>query len=128
MITSTPSPADHHLQVIADHIRSSAGCRDRLASTLRGPHPGRHGRGQGERSLAVPRQPVSAFDEVIAAIARPPDELSSGVQPPPERFMVRVATVGAPARPTKRNYNYFEALDAALAEQLRDDRPLLAQG
>ena len=42
--------------------------------------------------------------------------------------MVRVATVGAPARPTKRNYNYFEALDAALAEQLRDDRPLLAQG
>ena len=34
---------------------------------------------------------------------------------PTSRFMVRVATVPQPHRATKRNYNYFEALNAALA-------------
>ena len=37
------------------------------------------------------------------------------VEPLPERFMVRVATTGRPHRATKRNYDYFDELNASLA-------------
>jgi hypothetical protein len=56
----------------------------------------------------------SALEDVIAAVTAPQDALA-GVEPNSPRFMVRVANVDRPHRPTKRNYDYFKELDAALA-------------
>lgn len=115
MMPPTVPPADRHFQVIADHIRSSAHGRDRLASTLRGQRVGRPTDGYSGQAPSVPGRSASLFDEVVAAIAQRPGEVPRGVLPPASRFMVRVARVGEPTRPTKRNYNYFEELNAALA-------------
>jgi hypothetical protein len=72
------------------------------------------------------RPPVTAptsspFDDIIAAVSGP---LGCGagskvIDAPRSRFMVRVAKVDKPHRTTKRDYDYFEALNAALAEQQR---------
>ena len=68
--------------------------------------------------------PAGPFDDFIAAVTKstsgpetPPPPL-----PPPSRFMVRVAAVGKPHRSTKRNYDYFEALNASLATQAAQRR------
>ncbi len=41
--------------------------------------------------------------------------------PPSSRFMLRVAPVTEPHRRTKRNYDYFTELDAALSEKSDND-------
>lgn len=141
---TNPTTADRHLLVIADHIRSSASGRGQLAESLGGRRPDQAAAGhptelethpQGDRPTSIdPGTTPAAFEEFvaaisstasgpfedfIAAISRPAGDvrLHSGVQPPPSRFMVRAAAVAPPTRPTKRNYNYFEELDAALAER-----------
>lgn len=67
------------------------------------------------------QEPISPFDELIAAVSVSPATRSrrSGPPPPPERFKVRVASVGQLHRATKRNYDYFEELGAALDRQRR---------
>ena len=135
---TNPTTADRHLLVIADHIRSSAAGRGQLAAALGGRSEDLQAPGpptdsgalpQGDSSgtagplddfiAAISRHDAGPFEEFIAAISRPAGELlfGSGVQPPASRFMVRAAAAAAPTRPTKRNYNYFEELDAAIAER-----------
>ena len=69
----------------------------------------------------INQDPTSPFDELIAAVSVSPPSRPrrSGPPPPPERFRVRVAPVRPPHRATKRNYDYFEELNAALDEQRR---------
>ncbi|MGH9205948.1 MAG: hypothetical protein ACRD1G_05235 [Acidimicrobiales bacterium] len=43
------------------------------------------------------------------------------VVPPPSRFMVRVSPTARPHRATKRNYDYFDDLTAAL-DAMEGDR------
>jgi hypothetical protein len=68
---------------------------------------------------ASPPAPPGPFDEFITALtdAAPAPPINAGPLPPPSRFMVRVAPVGQPHRATKRNYDYFEELNARLAAQ-----------
>jgi hypothetical protein len=118
MTPTTPSPADRNLMVIAERIRISAVGRGQLAATLGGHRTGQPVVEASGQTPVGPSPIASLFDEVVAAIARPRFDIdSSGVRPPPSRFMVRVAQVGMPARATKRNYNYFQELDAVLAER-----------
>ncbi len=67
----------------------------------------------------------SPLEDVIAAVTAP-QEAMAGVEPSSSRFMVRVAKVDRPHRPTKRNYDYFAELDAALAAG-RDGQPSRGQ-
>lgn len=59
------------------------------------------------------------FDGLFEAVSeQSPDSLRpAGPLPPPTRFRVRVAPVTKSRRPTKRNYDYFEKLNAKLADQ-----------
>ena len=68
------------------------------------------------------RAPTNPFDDFIAAVSTSPTGRPRpvGPLPPRSRFMMRVATVDRPHRSTKRNYDYFEELKAALAA-LADD-------
>jgi hypothetical protein len=59
--------------------------------------------------------PLSPFEDLIAAVAKPAITRSTGPPPPPDRFRVRVAEVGRPHRTTKRKYDYFEDLNADIA-------------
>lgn len=63
----------------------------------------------------------SPLEDVIAAVTAPQVALGR-VQPNSPRFMVRVARIDRPHRPTKRNYDYFAELDAALAAILESRR------
>jgi hypothetical protein len=66
----------------------------------------------------LPVVPSGPFDDFIAAVTdttTPPVPMAP--LPPPSRFMVRVAQVAPPHRATKRNYDYFEELNARLAAQ-----------
>ena len=56
----------------------------------------------------------SPFDELLASVGGGPGDRPKFL-PPPARFMVRTARVSRPHRPTKRSYDYFEDLNAALA-------------
>src|ERR1700676_1115578 len=58
------------------------------------------------------------FDDIIAAVASPRGGRARprGPLPPPSRFMMRVAPVDRPHRATKRNYDYFGELNAALSQ------------
>jgi hypothetical protein len=67
---------------------------------------------------AVASPVLSPLEELIAAVTAPPPGRPP-VEPLSPRFTVRVAHVGQPHRPTKRNYDYFRELDAALAEQAK---------
>ncbi len=63
--------------------------------------------------------PSSAFAELIATLSA---EQKKRDEPrhyaaPPSRFMVREVKVGRAHRSTKRNYDYFEDLNAALERQ-----------
>jgi hypothetical protein len=68
------------------------------------------------------RAPTGPFDDFIAAVSTSPARRPRpvGPLPPRSRFMMRVASVDRPHRATKRNYDYFEELKAALAA-LADD-------
>jgi hypothetical protein len=60
-------------------------------------------------------EPSTPFDDLVTAVStsRRAKKLV-GPLPPPRRFMVRVAAVSKPHRSTKRNYDYFEELNASL--------------
>jgi hypothetical protein len=64
-------------------------------------------------------QPLSPFDELFASVTAPFGSAETGrsIDAPPSRFMVRVAAVEQPHRTTKRDYDYFKELNAALAER-----------
>ena len=64
----------------------------------------------------------SPLEDVIAAVTAP-SEVLAGVEPNSPRFMVRVAKVDRPHRPTKRNYDYFAELEAALAARRESQSP-----
>jgi hypothetical protein len=66
-----------------------------------------------------PTTPPGPFDEFITALTLAPTDPPEPMPPlpPPSRFMVRVAPVGQPHRTTKRDYDYFEELNAKLAAQ-----------
>jgi hypothetical protein len=61
--------------------------------------------------------PAGPFDDLLAALTTPKARRPVRVGPPPprSRFMMRVAAVDRPHRVTKRDYDYFEELNAALA-------------
>jgi len=66
-------------------------------------------------------RPPSIFDDLIAAVTGTSAPAEPVVRPPRSRYMVRVARVGRPHRPTRRNYDYFEELNAKLAAQRVDE-------
>jgi hypothetical protein len=74
--------------------------------------------------ISTTRAPPSPFEDLIAAVAEGPAERAkrTGPPPPPSRFRVRVAQVGRPHRATKRNYDYFEELNAAIAVEAEGRR------
>lgn len=59
----------------------------------------------------------SLFDELVTAVSNGSLEVvrQRGALPPPARFRVRTVPVGRPHRATKRNYDYFEELNARIA-------------
>jgi len=62
------------------------------------------------------------FDELFEVVSQPAQRKvldPNRPLPPLSRFKVRVAPVSKPSRPTKRNYDYFEELNAALAERAK---------
>jgi hypothetical protein len=73
---------------------------------------------------AIYQPPASLFDEVIATVSESTTQRARrlGPPPPPERFRVRVADVGRPHRTTKRNYDYFEELNASIAARTKRGR------
>jgi hypothetical protein len=63
------------------------------------------------------RATTGPFDDFIASLSTSPARPRPvGPLPPRSRFMMRVASVDRPHRSTKRNYDYFEVLKAALAD------------
>ncbi len=58
------------------------------------------------------------FDDLLVALTAPPKKAAvpTGPLPPAERFRVRVARVTKSDRSTKRNYDYFEELEASLRQ------------
>ena len=69
--------------------------------------------------VASQRRP-SIFDDLVAAITGASVPAEPATRPPRSRYMVRVAEVGKPHRPTRRNYDYFEELNAKLAAQFAE--------
>jgi len=63
------------------------------------------------------QQAPSPFDDLISAVSSRSVDLARqrGTLPPQSRFMVRVSPVDRPHRSTKRDYDYFEELNAQLA-------------
>ena len=121
MPTSNP---EHRLLTIAEHIRSYSAAEGRLTHEMAQQSEISH-----EASRRTPPSPphvaASAFDEMISAVAfvhtTPLHE--RGTLAPPSRYMVRVARVEKPHRTTKRNYDYFEMLNAALAAEELEHSP-----
>ena len=70
---------------------------------------------EGNPDTAAAEQLSSPFDDLITAVStsRRARKLL-GPLPPARRFMVRVAPVSRPHRSTKRDYDYFEELNASL--------------
>jgi len=67
---------------------------------------------------AEARRASSIFDDLIDAVTSSSAEAAEPlILGPRSRYMVRVAKVGKPHRPTRRNYDYFEELNAMLAAQ-----------
>jgi hypothetical protein len=62
------------------------------------------------------------FDDLLDVVTNATDAPDRPL-PPPSRFMVRVARVSKPHRVTKRDYNYFEELNATLAARSERSRP-----
>ena len=88
---------------------------------MSGPYDTRH---QAESVLAGGADGAPGpFDDFIAAVTNTPSTpVAPPPLPPPSRFMVRVAPVRKPHRSTKRNYDYFEELNASLATQATQRR------
>ena len=79
-----------------------------LRSSVRGPEVG---------GPVIPEvgRPVTLFDDLVSSVTSAlTDEPRHPVVPPPSRFMVRVAPTARPHRATKRSYDYFDELTAAL--------------
>ena len=74
--------------------------------------------GQGQR-------PPGPFDGLLEAFTLSSEQSGrpSRPLPPPSRFMVRVAAVSKPHRATKRDYDYFAELNAALAAKAQRSVP-----
>jgi hypothetical protein len=75
-----------------------------------------------DRALAFgpigdPTPPPGLFDYLFSTLTVP--AAPNRPLPPPDRFRVRVAHVSRPNRVTKRDYNYFEELDTALAARAK---------
>jgi hypothetical protein len=76
----------------------------------------------GNTDTAATEQPSTSFDDLVTAVStsRRARKLL-GPLPPARRFMVRVAPVSKPHRSTKRNYDYFEELNASLKKLADSD-------
>ncbi len=93
---------------------------------LPSPGPGPAGilvEGRSRQPFEDPNPPQSfgPFDELVDAVRCVNRSARARTLPPAERFMVRVAAVQKPHRATKRNYDYFEELDAVLAANSEPD-------
>ncbi len=105
MTSLTP---ESQIRSIAERLRTHSEREKQLAGIV-----GRMRARSGQQSPTY-RPPSTPFDEVFAAVSKDANE-PPAVLPPRSRFMVRVAKVGRPHRATRRNYDYFEDLNAALA-------------
>src|SRR5664280_3320652 len=88
-----------------------------------------HGRSRRYATRVASHRPPSAFDDLIAAVTAAPTgptgPTGPQIRPPRSRYMVRVARVGGPHRPTRRNYDYFGELNARIAAQRSaEDAPI----
>jgi len=118
----TANPDHHPADRLNEGLRRYA---DRQAQLLAAVGTVGTGSNRYATRVAAHRAP-SVFDDLIAAVTSPaPAE--PAVQPPRSRYMVRVAKVGRPHRPTRRNYDYFGELNAKLAAQ-REARDAQAAG
>jgi hypothetical protein len=102
--------SDRHRELLEalGRLRSSHGSR----LSVDAPH------GEMPFSDVTLAQPApSLFDELVAAVSTGSLDLAKhpGALPPRSRFRVRMVPVGRPHRATKRNYDYFEELNARIA-------------
>jgi hypothetical protein len=99
-------PGGHHAaesRAVADGSPHRVSCTDQAPAAERSPTP---------------------FDDIFASVSTPIGSAGAGrvIDAPPSRFMVRESKVIRPHRTTKRNYDYFEELNVALAEKRRGQR------
>jgi len=116
--------AEHQMSSVAERFRSYSARQIQIAATIGDRRSGFQA-SEPMPAVAIPFEDLvtaragpglSPFEDVIAAVtslrATRPE-----VEPTSPRFMVRVADVGRPHRSTKRDYDYFAELNAALAER-----------
>lgn len=111
-----PSTPESQLQSITNGVRLYALGVAELAQSISDHH--RESDACWTQPLSpswAPTSSVDPFGDLIEGVSSGPDLNLHHAGLPTSRFMVRVATVPQPHRATKRNYNYFEALDATLA-------------
>jgi hypothetical protein len=105
----TTSPIERPIVNLAQRLQIHADRRRQMTELIAEVRAGVEG--------AAVRDPIAPFEALVSSVTATPPESAPWpvVQPPPSRFMVRVAPTGRPHRPTRRNYNYFDELNAALA-------------
>jgi hypothetical protein len=103
-----PAPIDHWMPVTEDPAVPPCLEKEQGKATRSSPTAG------SDRRLGP-------FDELFEVVSKPNQDTLQPDRPLPplNRFRVRVAPVAKSPRPTKRNYDYFEELNAALAERAR---------
>jgi hypothetical protein len=133
--------ADDRMDALADLIRSAAGARLQAVATS----GERSAEYRSARAVTVTpvdahssvatlekrpdpvevpavEQTSSPFDSVFEAVSGAVTWKPDRPLPPASRFMLPVATVGRPHRSTKRNYDYFEDLNRALAARRAEEQ------
>jgi ABC-type amino acid transport substrate-binding protein len=113
------------MQEVTQLVREAAGRRGQLVGSIKGLRSSVRPKSPVEiphsrlalNWFALVEQAPSPFDDLIAAVSKGSVDMAMqrGTLPPPSRFMVRVSPVDRPHRSTKRNYDYFEELNAQLA-------------
>jgi hypothetical protein len=117
----TGPPAEMKAPLMAQHLTVPVAMDDNSVEVMRPQREPLDVTRSEVDEVPVPRA-SGPFDDLFEAVTR-----SSGWPnrplPRPSRFMVRVAAVPKPHRATKRDYDYFTELNAALAAKARETSP-----
>jgi flagellar basal body rod protein FlgC len=103
----TAASPGSQMNAVAERLRACSDRRRDLAATI------------GNLRTDWRRADAGPFQDLIAAVSGSRAAEAGGEQ---QGSRLRVANVGRPHRPTKRNYDYFEELNAALAAKKLEQR------